>query len=81
MKGKEYRKTVCPLDCPDSCGLIATVSDGKIVALQGDKEHPYTNGFIYRKVRRYPQRLYSEHRVLYPQLRIGPPREVASLNA
>ncbi len=72
MKDKEYKKTVCPLDCPDSCGLIATVIDGKVVALQGDMKHPYTNGVICRKVRRYPQRLYSEHRVLYPQLRIGP---------
>jgi anaerobic selenocysteine-containing dehydrogenase len=65
-------KTVCPLDCPDSCGLIATVSDGKVISLQGDKEHPYTNGFTCRKIRRYPERLYSKHRILYPMLRTGP---------
>lgn len=72
MANQILKKTVCPLDCPDSCGLIATVRDGKVVALQGDKEHPYTNGFTCRKIRRYPERLYSEHRVMYPQLRIGP---------
>jgi anaerobic selenocysteine-containing dehydrogenase len=65
------KKTICPLDCPDSCGMIATVEDGRITALQGDKAHPYTNGFICRKMRRYPERLYAAERLLYPQLRVG----------
>ncbi len=68
---KLLKKTICPLDCPDSCGMIATVEDGRITALQGDKAHPYTNGFICRKMRRYPERLYSSERLLYPQLRVG----------
>jgi anaerobic selenocysteine-containing dehydrogenase len=51
--------------------MIATVIDGKVSALQGDKEHPYTNGFICRKMRRYPERLNSSGRILYPQLRVG----------
>jgi len=72
MVNQILKKTICPLDCPDSCGLIATVRDGKVVALHGDKEHPYTNGFTCRKIRRYPERLYSKHRVMYPQLRTGP---------
>ena len=65
------KKTICPLDCPDTCGMLATVEDGKITALQGDKEHPYTAGFICRKMRRYPERLYCSQRILYPQLRVG----------
>ncbi len=65
------KKTICPLDCPDTCGMIATVQGGRVTSLNGDKEHPYTNGFICRKMRRYPERLYGEHRVLYPQLRVG----------
>jgi len=68
---KFQKKTICPLDCPDSCGMIATVEDGRITALQGDKGHPYTNGFICRKMRRYPERLYGAERLLYPQLRVG----------
>ncbi len=71
MDQTTQHKTICPLDCPDSCGMIATVSNGKIIALRGDKEHPYTNGFICRKMRRYPERVYSRQRVLYPQLRVG----------
>ena len=64
-------KTICPLDCPDSCGMLATVVSGKVTALHGDKKHPYTNGFICRKMRRYPERVNSSQRVLYPQFRVG----------
>lgn len=67
----QVKKTICPLDCPDSCSLLATVSDGKVILLQGDPDHPYTNGFICRKMRRYPERLYGSDRILYPQIRIG----------
>jgi anaerobic selenocysteine-containing dehydrogenase len=68
---KLQKKTICPLDCPDSCGMIATVQGGRISALQGDKDHPYTNGFICRKMHRYPERVNSPERILYPQLRVG----------
>ena len=65
------KKTICPLDCPDSCGMLATVRDGRVVSVNGDPEHPYTDGFICRKMRRYPERLYSGDRILYPQVRAG----------
>ncbi len=65
------KKTICPLDCPDSCGMLATIQDGKVMSLNGDPDHPYTNGFICSKMRRYPDRLYSPSRILFPQLRIG----------
>lgn len=68
---QNIKKTICPLDCPDSCGLLATVENGRVISLAGDPEHPYTNGFICRKMRRYPERLYSQQRILYPQIRIG----------
>ena len=68
---KEYKKTICPLDCPDSCGLIATVEDGRVVALQGDPDHPYTRGVICRKMRGYPARLYGPERILHPLIRVG----------
>ncbi len=67
----EHKKTICPLDCPDSCGMIATVVNGRVTGLGGDKDHPYTNGFICRKMRSYPERLYDSKRVLFPQLRDG----------
>ncbi|MDJ0623403.1 MAG: molybdopterin-dependent oxidoreductase [Desulfocapsaceae bacterium] len=68
---KTYRKTVCPLDCPDSCGLIATIEDGKVVALNGDPDHPYTKGVICRKMKYYHERLYSDKRIITPMKRSG----------
>ncbi|THB77513.1 MAG: hypothetical protein D6B25_06490 [Desulfobulbaceae bacterium] len=65
------KKSICPLDCPDSCGIVAKVENGRVVSVAGDPDHPYTNGFICRKMKRYPERLYSNKRILYPQIRDG----------
>ena len=68
---QQWRKTVCPLDCPDSCGILAKVVEGRVTELRGDPDHPYTKGFICRKMRAYPERLYGRHRLLHPLRRIG----------
>lgn len=68
---QKIRKTICPLDCPDSCALIATIENDEVVSLQGDPDHKITQGFICRKMRNYHQRLNSNERVLYPLLRTG----------
>jgi anaerobic selenocysteine-containing dehydrogenase len=64
-------KTVCPHDCPDTCSILATVEDGRVTACAGDPEHPFTQGFLCHKVRRYPERIYSPLRVLHPLRRAG----------
>ncbi len=51
--------------------MVATIANGRVVSLAGDKDHPYTNGFICRKMRRYPERCYSEERIRYPAIRTG----------
>jgi len=71
MEKRRVAKTICPLDCPDTCGIVASVENGKVISLAGDKEHPYTNGFICRKMRGYLDRFYSSERILYPQVRVG----------
>ncbi len=64
-------RSVCPLDCPDTCSLILDVQAGKIVGLRGDSEHPMTQGFACVKMARYPERQNHPDRLLQPQLRIG----------
>ncbi len=64
-------KTVCPHDCPDTCSILATVADGRVIACDGDPGHPFTQGFLCHKVRRYPERIYSPQRILHPLRRIG----------
>jgi anaerobic selenocysteine-containing dehydrogenase len=64
-------KTVCPHDCPDTCSILATVEDGRVVSCDGDSDHPFTRGGLCHKVHRYAERVYSPLRVLSPMRRVG----------
>src|SRR4051812_47765710 len=75
MSELQVRRSVCPHDCPDACGMLAWVKDGQIVRVGGDPDHPVTRGAICGKANRYMERIYSPDRVLYPQRRIGPKGE------
>src|SRR5580693_2031679 len=68
---------VCPHDCPDACGVLITVHDGRATKIQGDPEHPVTRGFLCAKVAKYLDRVYSPDRVLYPMRRVAPKGAVA----
>jgi len=68
---RETRHSVCPHDCPSQCGLAVTVDDGRIVAVAGDRDHPFTQGVICGKVHDYAERVYAPTRVLTPLRRIG----------
>jgi anaerobic selenocysteine-containing dehydrogenase len=61
----------CPHDCPDACGVLITVEDGRAVRIQGDAAHPVTRGFLCAKVAKYLDRVYSGQRVLYPMRRVA----------
>lgn len=63
---------VCPLDCPDTCGLLLHKENGKIVKVTGNPDHPITQGAICNKVRNMAHRVYHPERVLYPLRRVGP---------
>ena len=69
---KQIVKAACPHDCPDACGVLITVEDGRARRIQGDPEHPVTRGFLCAKVAKYLDRVYSPDRVLYPMRRVGP---------
>ncbi|HTW32428.1 MAG TPA: molybdopterin-dependent oxidoreductase [Candidatus Sulfotelmatobacter sp.] len=69
---KKVVHAACPHDCPDACGVLITVEDGRATKIQGDPEHPVTRGFLCAKVARYLDRVYSPDRVLYPMRRVGP---------
>src|ERR1700747_1726527 len=62
----------CPHDCPDACGVLITVEDGRATKIQGDPGHPVTRGFLCAKVAKYLDRVYSSDRVLYPMRRKSP---------
>jgi anaerobic selenocysteine-containing dehydrogenase len=62
-------KTTCNRDCPDACGIVATVTDGRIVKIQGDPDHPVTQGFLCYRTSRFLERQYDPDRVTTPLLR------------
>ena len=64
--------SACPLDCPDACSLEVQVQDGRVVKVDGSRRNPMTDGYICAKVRRMPELLYGEGRLLYPAVRRGP---------
>jgi len=68
-------KVVCPHDCPDTCVMTVDVEGDRAVALGGDPEHPFTQGFLCAKVNRYLERVYSPERILHPRKRVGPKGE------
>src|SRR5450755_1537008 len=75
---KEVVHAACPHDCPDACGVLITVQDGRATRIQGDPEHPVTQGFLCAKVAKYLDRVYSPDRVLYPMRRVAPKGPVAA---
>ena len=68
---KQVVHAACPHDCPDACGVLITVEDGRATKIQGDPGHPVTRGFLCAKVAKYLDRVYSQDRVLYPVRRVG----------
>ncbi len=62
----------CPHDCPDTCGVITEVVDGRAVAFYGDPTHPITQGWVCGKVRPYLDHVYHPDRLTQPLRRVGP---------
>jgi anaerobic selenocysteine-containing dehydrogenase len=69
---KRVVHAACPHDCPDACGVLITIEDGRATRIQGDPAHPVTRGFLCAKVAKYLDRVYSPGRVLYPMRRVVP---------
>ncbi len=62
----------CPHDCPDTCGVVTEVQDGKAVHFRGDPDNPITRGWLCGKVRPYLDHVYHPERLIYPLRRVGP---------
>ncbi len=62
----------CPHDCPDTCGVITEVEDGRAVGFSGDPDNPITRGWLCAKVRPYLEHVYHPGRLLHPLRRSGP---------
>jgi anaerobic selenocysteine-containing dehydrogenase len=68
---QEIRKTVCNRDCPDACGIVATVEDGRVTRIAGDPDHPVTKGFLCYRTSHFLSTQYAPDRLTSPLLRKG----------
>lgn len=64
-------RSVCPFDCPDACGLLVSVENGRVTKVSGDPDHPVTRGLLCPKMGHYEATVHSPRRLTTPLRRIG----------
>ena len=67
----ETRKTLCNRDCPDACSIVATVENGEVTRVQGDKDHPITRGFLCSRTTSFLKTMGERARITSPLMRRG----------
>jgi anaerobic selenocysteine-containing dehydrogenase len=63
------RRTTCIRDCPDTCGIVARVEEGRVVEHRGDDSHGVTRGLLCWRGNNYLKRFYHPDRLLHPLVR------------
>lgn len=71
MNGERTVRTGCPY-CGVGCGLRATVSEGRLVRVEGDPEHPVNRGRTCAKPLALPAAIHARDRATVPQRRTAP---------
>lgn len=70
--GIEIKRTLCDICSPGvHCGIDAYVKDGKIIKIEGTKEHPMNKGLLCTKGLCNREYLYRKDRIKTPLKRIG----------
>lgn len=67
----ESKRSVCPYDCPDTCGLMISVQNGRVDSIAGDPQHPFTRGTLCPKMTHYERTVHSPMRLTSPLIRCG----------
>ncbi|HWR29983.1 MAG TPA: molybdopterin oxidoreductase family protein [Negativicutes bacterium] len=65
------KRSACPFDCPDTCGLLIEIEEDKMIGVRGDPSHPYTRGVLCPKMVHYERTVHSPLRLTKPLLRTG----------
>lgn len=64
-------KSICPYDCPTTCGLLVESDGARILKVKGDPADPVCKGLICRKMQRYEKSIHSPDRIMTPLKRTG----------
>jgi len=60
--------TICGM-CHNHCGIKLQVDNGKIIGVEGWREHPHSQGKICIKASQIPEHVYHDARLKYPMKR------------
>lgn len=70
--GIEVKRSLCAICSPGHhCGVDCYVKDGKIIRVEGTKEHPYNHGNLCTKGSSLRNYVYREDRIKTPLRRVG----------
>ncbi len=64
-------KSICPYDCPTTCGLLVESDGSRVHKVKGDPEDTVCGGVICRKMQHYEKSIHSPDRILTPLKRNG----------
>ena len=67
----QWIHSACSRNCFDTCMIKSKVVDGRLVAVTGDSDNPYTAGGLCVKTQNYVDYVYNEDRILYPLNLVG----------
>ncbi|MGE4272364.1 MAG: molybdopterin-dependent oxidoreductase [Desulfitobacterium sp.] len=59
-------QNVCPRNCYETCGILSTVENGKLIKVEGNPKHGYTHGRLCAKGYAYTEYVYSPQRLRHP---------------
>lgn len=74
MSEPQRIKTYCRI-CEPQCGLVATVADGRITKIEGNREHVLSAGHLCVKANAAADVIEDPDRLLTPMKRVGGPGE------
>ena len=70
MRPSKIVRTMCPMSChPTLCGMLAEVSDGKLVGVRGDEANPDSQGFLCVRGQASREVIDNPARLLHPLIR------------
>lgn len=73
LDGEGLRRSFCDICAPGPhCGVLCRVKDGAVVGVEGDPDHPVSQGRLCTRGRAMRQYVYRPDRVLTPCAGWGP---------
>jgi len=68
--GLKTIKSIC-FECHSRCGVLLEVKDKKLIGIKGDKDHPFSNGYLCPKGKACMEIIYHPERITKPLVKMN----------